>query len=199
MPKPLFAPGLFCSLKQCGFDFSSGSQCSNFLDWKEVETSFPATARCQVVLTCMYALCLPADTFLASLSSCCSQPSVAAKHCKGALLGQGGGKRQHHHTPWLWAIKGGTNAGAGLMDVQTLLQHLQPSYRSSLNFLALEPRVSLFFMVHRNCRSQISTLLIPRRLRDSSCCNLTLQTADLVQNPYSKQLWSSQLSYELTA
>lgn len=93
MPKPLFSPGLFCSLKQCCFDFSSGSQGSNFLDWKEVETSFPATARCQAVLTCMYALCLPADTFLASLSSGCPQcswqQSNAKEHSWAKEVGEG--------------------------------------------------------------------------------------------------------------
>lgn len=178
-----------------------------FLQW-EPGLQFPWLERSGDFISCHSPLPGCPDLHVCAVPACRHVPRfslfrlppvfVAAKQCKGALLGQGGGRRQHHHIPRPWALKGGTNAGAGLMDVQTLLQHLQPSYRSSLNFLALEPRASLFFMVHRNCGSQISTLLIPRRLRDSSCCNLTLHRADLVQNPYSKQLWSSQLSYELT-
>lgn len=110
-----------------------------------METSFPAAAHCWV-------------------QTCSLLISPARSGSEAMGKSPGGGRRQHHHIPWPWALQGRINAGAGLMDVQILLQHLQPSYQSSLSFLSLELHASFFLMVHRNCRCQYSTLLIPKRL-----------------------------------
>lgn len=141
MPKPLFSPELFCSLKQCCFDFSNGSQCSNFLYWKEVETSFPVSACYQIVLAHM---CVPVPMCRYSLYlSCCFQLEVAAEAMQGSILGP---LRQEkgvlsYSLAMIDYVR--ANAGTGLMSINTLMginifQSVALSW-SSMNFLALEP------------------------------------------------------------
>lgn len=145
----------------------------HFLPQPAAGLSWPQVCICACVQTCSSLISPPASSLEWQL-----------KLCEGGFPGQGGRRRAHHHFLGCKQLSEGQMLGLVERMSKPCFSPCNPLV-SWVWTLALEWCTSLFFMVYTNC---VSTLLILQENSRTLPAGITLQTADLVPNPYSRQI-----------